>query len=275
MSGSLVVGSGLGEAIRQAVPPWFVPVVVVITHLGSVVFLLALFTVDYWFGDHERGAHALSLALAGMALVTALKALYAEPRPSEDVRLVVASGYSFPSGHATIATIGYGVLAFDIELGTRRTRYVVASVLVVLIALSRVVLGVHFLRDVVAGVAVGVAFLAVTKSLTGHAPRPGFLLAAALGVIALLASGASQDSVVEFGAILGAAVAWESVEEIPAVESLEESLVLLGGGLPVFVGASYLSLFIDLPLAVVFVLNVVLLSGVILAPLLVMRYVGG
>lgn len=273
MTGSQVVGSGLGEAVRQAVPPWLVPVVVGITHLGNVVVLLALFTIDYWFGDHERGAHALALALAGMALITALKALFAEPRPPEQVRLIVASGFSFPSGHATIATIGYGALAFDLERGTRRTRYAVAGVIVVLIALSRVALGVHFLRDVVAGVAVGVAFLIVAEFLTGHDPRPGFLLAAALGVVAVLVSGASQDSVVEFGAILGAAVTWESFEEIPSVESLREHLVLLGGGLPVFVGLSYLSLFVDLPLAVVFLFNVALLAGVILAPLPVTRFV--
>lgn len=269
MTESQVVGSGLGEAIRQAVPPWLVPAVIAITHLGNVVVLLGLFTIDYWFGDHERGAHALSLALAGMALITALKAFFAEPRPPKQMRLIAASGFSFPSGHATIATIGYGALAFDLELGTWRTRYTVAGGLIVLIALSRVVLGVHFLRDVVAGIALGVIFLTVSEFLTRHNPRPGFLLAAALGGVALLISGVSQDSMVELGAILGAAVTWESFEAIPSVESLRERLVLLGGGLPVFTGISYLSLFTDLPLVVAFLLNAVLLAGVILAPLLV------
>lgn len=273
MVGTPVVGSGLDEVLRQAVPPWLVPLFIVITRLGNVVVLLGLFTIDYWFGDHDRGAHALGLALAGMALVTTLKAFFAEPRPPEHVRLVAAAGFSFPSGHATIATIGYGTLAYDLKLGSRRVRYAVAGVLVTLIALSRVVLGVHFLRDVVVGIAVGVAFLAVTASLTGHHPRPGFLLAAALGAIALLASGASQDSVVEFGAILGATVAWESVGEIPTVESVREHLALLGVGLPVFVGISYVSLLTDIPTAGVFLLNVALLAGVVLAPLPVTRFV--
>lgn len=271
MTGTLVVGAGLDEAIRQAVPPWLVPAFVVVTHLGNVVFLLGLFALDYWFVDYDRGAHALGLALAGMAVVTALKAVFAEPRPPEDVRLVTAGGFSFPSGHATIATIGYGTLAYDVELGTWRARYAVACALVILIALSRVVLGVHFLRDVVAGVAVGVAFLVAMESLTGHDPRPGFLIAAGLGVVAVVVSGATQDSVVEFGAILGGAVAWEAVDEIPSVESLGEHLVLLVGALPVFLGVSYLSLFTEVPLAVAFLLNLSLLAGVVLAPLAATR----
>ena len=275
MTDSRVVGAAIGEAIRQAVPPGLVPVVLAVTRLGNVVLLLALFTVDYWFGDHDRGAHALSLALAGMALITTLKSVFAEPRPPETARRIATGGFSFPSGHATIATIGYGVLAYDLEWGPRYVRYAAASVLIVLVAFSRVALGVHFVRDVVVGIVVGLAFLAVAEFLTGHDPRPGFLLAAALGVVALLVSGVSQDSAVEFGSILGAAVAWEAFDEIPSVESLREHLVLLGGGLPVFVTISYLSLFVQLPLVVVFLLNAVLLAGVILAPLPATRLLRG
>lgn len=273
MSGSPVTGFGIGEAVRQAVPPGLLPAVVAVTHLGNVAVLLALFTLDYWFGDHERGAPALGLALAGMALVTVLKVVFAEPRPPERLRVVATGGFSFPSGHAPIATIGYGVLAFDLELGTRRARYAAAGVLVGLVALSRVVLGVHFLRDVVAGVLVGVAFLVAAERFTGHDPRLGFLLAAALGVSALLVSGASGDSVTELGAILGAATAWLAVDAIPSVESIREHLLLLGAGLPAFAGVSYLSLFADLAPVAAFLLNAALLAGVVLAPLPVARFV--
>lgn len=274
MAGSYVLKLGLNEVIRQAVPSWFVPVVIGITHLGNVVFLLALFTADYWFGNHKRGAHALSLALAGMAIITTLKAIFAEPRPPEPSRLIAASGYSFPSGHATIATIGYGALAYDLKLKTWRTRYTVAGILIVLVALSRVALGVHFLRDVVAGIAVGLIFLAVAEALTGHDPRPGFLLGVVLGVCAVVVSGISQDSMAEFGAILGAGVAWETFHPIPTLESRQEQLILLVGGLPIFIAISYLSLFRDFSLIVVFLLNMVLLAGVILAPIPVTQLLG-
>ena len=275
MVASQAVGLGLSEAIRQAVPAWLVPAVIAVTRLGNVALLLAVFTLDYWFGDNRRGAHALSLALGGMAVVTGLKAIFAEPRPPVGAQRIAVGGYGFPSGHATTATIGYGVLAYDLRVGSRRLRYGVATVLVVLVALSRVVLGAHFLRDVVVGIAVGLVFLAAAESLTGHAPRPGFLVAAGLGVIAVLVSGASQDSMTELGAILGAALAWEAFDTIPAVETLRERLVLVVVGVPVVAAISYLSLFTDRDPLVVFVLNAALLAGVVLAPFAVTYLLGG
>lgn len=267
----MVVGWGIGEIIRQAVPPWLTPVVLGVTRFGNVALLLVFFTADYWFGDHRRGAHALSLVLAGMALITALKAFFIAPRPPESVRLIPTGGYSFPSGHATIATIGYSVLAHDVKVGSRRLRYAGATLIIILVALSRVALGVHFLRDVVAGIVVGLVFVGAAEWLTGHEPRPGFLMAIGLGVISLVISNLSEASVVEFGAILGAAVVWEAVDVVPSVESLGEHLVLIVIGLPTFATLSYISLFWDIPLLGAFLLNLVLLGGVIVAPIVVTR----
>lgn len=272
MGARQVIGAEIGEAIRQTVPPWLVPAFIGITRLGNIVLFFALFTLDYWFGDHERGAHAISLALGGMALITVLKSLFAEPRPREAVQVIAAGGFSFPSGHAITATIGWGVLAYDLKIGSRYTRYAVAAVLIALIALSRVVLGVHFVRDVVAGVSVGLVFLVVAILLTEHAPRPGFLLAAGLGVAALLISGVSQNSVAELGAILGAALAWESLgEDIPSVETDREHLVLVAA-LPVFGILGYLSLATQINPVLVFLLNAVLMAGIVVAPLIATRF---
>lgn len=262
MSGSQILASAIGESV----PQWLIPAFVVVTHLGNVGFLLAIFVVDYWVGDHERGAHALGVALAGMALVVALKALFAEPRPPEPDRLVAATGYSFPSGHATTSTVAYGILAFDLEIGTRRVRFAVASVLVALIALSRVVLRVHFVRDVVAGVVVGVAFLTVAVALTRHAPRPGFLLAVGLGLVAFVVSGASPHGVAIFGATVGAVVAWEWLDGVPSVESPGTRLTLLGGVLPVTLCVGYVASYWSIPLVAVFVLDGAAIAAILTAP---------
>lgn len=108
MNALQAIGSGIGESIRQAVPWRLVPVFIAITRLGNVALFFVLFTLDYWLGDHERGAHALSLALGGLALVTVLKTLFAEPRPPETTWVIETGGFGFPSGHATTATIGWG-----------------------------------------------------------------------------------------------------------------------------------------------------------------------
>ena len=264
--------SGIGDAIRAAVPPWLVPLVVGVTWLGNVVFFLALFTGDYWLGDRTRGAHALALALGGMVLVTTLKAIFAEPRPPESWQLIAAESYGFPSGHATMATIGYGLLASEYERGTRRLRYAVAAVLIVAVALSRVALGVHFVRDVVAGVATGGGFLLVASLVTDRKPGRAFSLAAAIVVVALVVSGASQESLVEAGAILGAGGAWVVVRRWPALDQRADRRLLVGAGVPVLAALSAVSLGGFVPLAGLVVLNVLILAGVILAPALAGRY---
>jgi membrane-associated phospholipid phosphatase len=264
-----VVGAEFGEAIRAAVPPWLVPVFVLITHLGNPAFFLVVFAIDYWFGDHGRGSHALALAIGGMALVTALKTFFDAPRPPASINLIPISGYSFPSGHATASTIGYGILAYDLTVGSRRWRYALAGVFVVLVALSRVVLGVHYVRDVVAGVLVGLLFLAVAIRLTRHAPRPGFVLALAFGGTALVVSGASHDGVAVFGAALGGAVTWNYLDAVPTVESLRSKPALLAIALPVFAGLGYVGAELDIPTAAVFVTNAALMAGVLAAPELV------
>ena len=78
--------------------------------------------------------------------------------------LLVLTTYSFPSGHAMAATVLYGLLAVYAvrHLRQRRSRLLAASVagvLIVLVSFSRLYLGVHYLSDVVGGIAVGVVWL--------------------------------------------------------------------------------------------------------------------
>ena len=271
MTGSQVVGQGIGEFVRAAVPPWLVPVFVAITRLGNPAFFLAVFALDYWFGDHERGAHALALAIAGMGLVTALKTFFDAPRPPEMVTVVPISGYSFPSGHATGATIGYGILAYDLEIGSWRQRYAVAGAMILLVALSRVVLGVHFVRDVVAGIVVGTLFLAGAVWLTEHDPEKGFVLAVVMGAAAFVVSGASRDGAAVLGAALGGGLAWSRIDAIPTLESLRSRLVVSVGFIPVLAGLGYVGVETDVPVPLTFVITVVLMAGVIGAVLVARR----
>ncbi|MFC4549640.1 MULTISPECIES: phosphatase PAP2 family protein [Halorussus] len=269
-----VIGHQLGDAIREAIPPALLPVFVAITRLGNPLFFLVVFVLDYWFRDHERGAHALGLAVGGMAVVTALKTLFDAPRPPPAVNAIPISGFSFPSGHATGATVGYGILAYDLKLGSKRSRFAVAGALVTLVSLSRVVLGVHYVRDVVAGMAVGVLFLAAAFWLTEHDPKPAFVLAVATGAAAFVISGASHDGAAVFGGAFGAALTWDRLGPVPPVESLRSRIVLLGGFLPILGGLAYAATVMELPPRVVFPLNALLLAAVLASPHAVDRLVG-
>ncbi len=84
-------------------------------------------------------------------------------RPFDGHAFVVETGYSFPSGHAMISTVCFGMLAGLLlyRLASRHHRAVIATAmaLVVFVGISRVVLMAHYLSDVLAGYALGAFWL--------------------------------------------------------------------------------------------------------------------
>ena len=123
---------------------------------------LALFLV--WHRAWER-LLVVVLTVPGGALLNALlKHAFRRERPLFDDPLLVLTTYSFPSGHAMAATVLYGLLAVYAmrHLRQGRSRILVASVagvVIVLVSFSRLYLGVHYLSDVLGGMAVGVVWL--------------------------------------------------------------------------------------------------------------------
>lgn len=102
--------------------------------------------------------------LGSELLNRALKQVFLRSRPIFDDPLHTVSDYSFPSGHAMFAVIGYGLLAYFVSLGTnsllaRIAVWLGALLLMLLIGFSRMYLGVHYLSDVVAGYAMGLVWL--------------------------------------------------------------------------------------------------------------------
>ncbi|NML84997.1 MAG: phosphatase PAP2 family protein [Polaromonas sp.] len=106
----------------------------------------------------------------GMLLNILMKYSFHRIRPGFENPLLVASNYSFPSGHVAGATLVYGVVAAmlvaRIEAWRWRVMIALAAVaMVLLVALTRLYLGVHYLSDVLAAFAEGLAWL--TLCLTG------------------------------------------------------------------------------------------------------------
>jgi membrane-associated phospholipid phosphatase len=100
-----------------------------------------------------------------------LKWLFASPRPPVDVVAVLeqTDGFGYPSGHAIGATLVYGTIALVAgqAIENRVLRFVVQAVamaLVVLVALSRVRLGVHWISDIAGGLIFGVGILCLIQA---------------------------------------------------------------------------------------------------------------
>lgn len=119
----------------------------------------------------RRGRRRVAVWLGATFVIAAglsagLKVLVARARPVFDDPIAHAAGYSFPSGHALTAAVGAGCVVVLLHPRLRgRARavlWLVAGGFVLLVGLNRVVLGVHFLSDVVAGWTVGLATVVAT-----------------------------------------------------------------------------------------------------------------
>jgi membrane-associated phospholipid phosphatase len=110
---------------------------------------------------------ALYLALTtilGGVLNRILKEYFERQRPDLTEAIRSATGYSFPSGHAMGSTIVFGALAyvalrhFD-SWRERSASLALAISTVIAVSLSRIYLGVHWVTDVVAGIAAGIVWV--------------------------------------------------------------------------------------------------------------------
>lgn len=159
----------IAYALRTGVPQAVRDVFAVLTHLADTATLTALcVAVALVLCARRRFALASGwvFAVAGNGLLnTTLKGLFGRDRPLPADGTTLVAGFSFPSGHSSGAVVACGMLAY---LGTRLLAprwhlpaLAAAGVLAGLVGLSRLVLGVHFASDVIAGFASGTAWLAL------------------------------------------------------------------------------------------------------------------
>lgn len=142
-----------------------------VTLLGEPVLLtLAALLLAAWL--HRRGAGRLALfvvvaRVGAMALSSGLKLAVDRSRPVFDEPVATALGASFPSGHALGAAAFYATGAVLLQPHTGRDRLLLtgAVVLSALVALSRVLLGVHYPSDVAAGLLIGLGWAALCTAV--------------------------------------------------------------------------------------------------------------
>ncbi|HYH27670.1 MAG TPA: phosphatase PAP2 family protein, partial [Actinomycetota bacterium] len=155
--------------------PWLNPVVEGVTLLGSRAVLIGIMVgLTVWGSLAKRCARSVLIALGVLAatvlLETVLKIALDRPRPEPALHLDAVSTRAFPSGHATSATAVYAFLAVLFGGGKR---WLLAGALIVLVGLSRVYLGVHWISDVVGGTLLGSAVAAAgVLLLRGHRLDP-------------------------------------------------------------------------------------------------------
>lgn len=156
----------IAQALRVA-HPWIAGAMRDLSGLGSTV-VLTLFTASTvgYLALVSKRTMALLVAVSvatGSVLVSTFKLGFGRLRPDSVFSDYVASGLSFPSGHASMSAIVF--LTLGVLVASKRERWsegayilAVSTVLTLLVGVSRILLGVHWASDVVGGWAFGTAW---------------------------------------------------------------------------------------------------------------------
>ena len=160
-----------------------------ITMLGEQYLLIIIVVFVYFVYNKKLGEIFAYSVIVSATLNNTVKGVFQAKRPFEvnpdivNKRPETSTGFSFPSGHSQNAATFYTSLGFIIR---KKWTWIVFGVIISLVGLSRMFLGVHFLRDVIFGIilGIGIAFLGqYLFNKYGDNPRSKMIL---LGITALV-----------------------------------------------------------------------------------------
>lgn len=204
------------EALIELTPTWVAIVLLFVGYLGSIYVVAPTVFVAYVWGDSWRSATWPGILIGAYGLFVSLKAAFFverppidPPFPAETLPIVIRPLYhlaigfetgTFPSGHALAVTVLWGLIVVDLDVRTLWERLLVAVSVVLLVSASRVLLGVHYIADVVGGVFFGLTLLGVMIALRRRVSNPAN---ATLGLAAIpVLAGFPAGTPLEAGALL-------------------------------------------------------------------------
>lgn len=122
-------------------------------NLGAAAIALALAGWFFWKQQKVDAFSVLGAFIGGVGINALLKLIFARPRPHLFPPLMVETDFSFPSGHVTAAVAVYGFIAFLLWQNRHRVWAVLSALWVLVVAFSRIYLGVHYPSDTLAAMA--------------------------------------------------------------------------------------------------------------------------
>jgi membrane-associated phospholipid phosphatase len=153
--------------LQSFASPFMDSLMLAITNLGSEQVYIALLIAIFLGVDSRVGRRLGIFLLISFYLNQQLKMLIDTPRPfildptiaRNQAAIDSAGGGGFPSGHAQGATTFWGLAAFYLR---RRWLWWLAALMIILVSVSRLYLGVHWLVDVAGGIVIGIAIIGLT-----------------------------------------------------------------------------------------------------------------
>ncbi len=139
----------------------------IITQLGSEYAFIVLFVLIYIMLDKEFAKRLIVGFLITTHFTTFCKQLVQDPRPPSNWRLdpenPIETGYGWPSGHTSGSVGFWGYIFFSFQGYERKTlRWIIqilAGLILILVPISRIIIGAHDIEDVVGGYMIGFVIL--------------------------------------------------------------------------------------------------------------------
>ena len=141
--------------------------------LTSTIIIILLITILLYYRKYKDSLFIIMVTSGGYILFNSLKLIINRERPIVNTSLIEASGYSYPSGHATISTCLYGALIYLTYKYIKNTHVkiiiiLILSILILLIRASRVYLGVQYPSYVFAGINLRIYWLRLNIYIYEH-----------------------------------------------------------------------------------------------------------
>ncbi len=210
------------------------------TYLSEPVSVIALMCLLYWCIDKEKGKKIGEILLLATVFNTMVKNLFMRrrpymvhdnveclraPEPRKPIHDIAAQSFSFPSGHSTNSAVMFSSFRM---LKKHRMLTILAVVAPILVALSRVALGVHYPTDVLCGLAIGYLTLGGMIILDKKVKKKAVLrmIFLALSMTGFLFCG-TEDYYTSVGSLAGIYAGFAFEERFVGFENTRKPIVII------------------------------------------------
>ena len=161
------------NAIQQIQTPALTTFSKIIEIITDPIILVAISiiiaTILYLKKAKAKAILLTTTTIATAIIIKLLKEIIQRPRPTNTLMHqytnILTEGYAFPSGHTTMAIVFLGLITY-LFAKKQKLAAIATTAIILIISFTRIYLNVHWLTDVIAGIILGTAILAI--SITIH-----------------------------------------------------------------------------------------------------------